>query len=69
MTNYYEVRYELYDINNKSLGKFSMPISASCQMKAYNKCGEKLGRHSILYAVEISYTLFRDMQNNLPVSR
>lgn len=56
--NYYEVRYELYDNSGKSLGKFSMPIAAVDKRSAYSKCGSKIGPHSILYAVEISYSLF-----------
>jgi hypothetical protein len=58
ITNYYEVRYELYDNTNTSIGKFSMPVAAKDKKAAYLKCGEKIGPHSILYAVEISYSLY-----------
>ncbi len=61
--NYYEVRYELYDNGNKSIGKFSMPVAANDKKEAYSKCGNNLGKHSILYASEISYSLFKEWIN------
>lgn len=59
--NYYEVRYILYNAKNQSIGKYSLPIAAKDKKTAYAKAGDKINApHSILYASEISYSLFTE---------